>query len=184
MTEIWKQIPRFSRYEASNLGNIRSINYKNSGNKKILKPSFYNGYAQTMLLNDDGKYKSILVHRIIAITFIGDSLLEINHIDGVKDNNKIENLEYVSHSENQLHAYKLLLQKPKIGESNGNSKLTEQQVIEIREYVSNFNGRYYGRKALAEKYNVSESYIKEIVNSSRKNRKNAWSHIKNNSNNG
>lgn len=177
--EIWKPIPGFSRYEASNLGNLRSINYKNSGKKVVLKPSFYDGYGQTVLLNDEPKYKNIRVHRIIALAFFGKSDLEVNHKDGIKSNNRIENLEYVSRSENQLHAYKMALQEPMRGEKNGNSKLTEAQVLEIRAYAKS-KGRYYGRKALAEKYGISETYIKEIVNSSRKNRKNAWEHIKNN----
>lgn len=75
--EVWKTVPGYSRYEASNFGNIRSINYKRTGKKVILKPSFYSGWGKTLLLNDDGVYKSILVHRIIALSFIGYSELLI-----------------------------------------------------------------------------------------------------------
>lgn len=61
----------------------------------------------------------------------------------------------------------------KQGSENGASKLTEKEVKEIRDYASNFKGRYYGRKQLAEKYGVCECTIKEIVN----HRKNRWKHV-------
>jgi hypothetical protein len=85
--EKWEKIPGFSRYEASSLGRLRSTNYKNSGKTKVLKPSDGgDGYLKTMLLNDDGDYKSWGVHKWVALAFIGPKPkgLEINHIDGVK----------------------------------------------------------------------------------------------------
>lgn len=179
MNESWKTIKGFSRYEASNLGKIRSINYKRSGKVRELKPTFFTGYGKTVLLNDDGKYKSILVHRVIMLAFVGESNLEINHINGDGTDNRLCNLEYVSHSENLLHAYRLGLQKPAKGEKNGSSKLTERQVLEIRDYVAKAKAsgkRYWGRKELAEKYGVSELYIKELV-IQRQTRKRPWSHI-------
>ena len=117
-----------------------------------------------MLQGDDGKYHSLCVHTFVALAFHGDKPegLQVNHIDGVKTNNSPDNLEYVTLSENLLHAYRLGLIKPKVGSSNGNAKLTEQDVKEIREHAKN-NGRYYGRKMLAEKYGVSECTIKEVV---------------------
>ena len=174
MKEIWKAIPKFSRYEASNLGRIRSMNYKNSNKIKVLKPVIAkDGYYQTMLLNDFGKYKSWKVHKFVAMTFLGEiGNKEVNHIDGNKLNNRIENLEIIPKSENILHAYNLGLITPKRGSSNGNSKLTEKQVKEIREIAKN-GGRYYGRKQLAEKYGVSECCIKEIVNR----RRNTWQDV-------
>lgn len=175
MKEIWKAIPKFSRYEASNLGRIRSTNYKNSGKVKILKPALAkDGYLKTMLLNDCGKYCSWTVHRFITLTFLGEKpqKLEINHKDGNKLNNAIDNLEYVTKSENLLHAYKHNLITPKRGSLNGNSKLTEEQVREIRQ-IAQSGGRYYGRKQLAGKYGVSECCIKEIVN----HRKNMWQDV-------
>jgi len=163
--EIWKRIPNFSRYEASNLGNLRSLNYKNSGKIKLLKPAFSkDGYLKTMILNDNGKYCSWTVHLFVALTFLGEKKesFEINHKDGNKANNSIDNLEYCTKSENLLHAFANGLIKPKVGSLNGMAKLTEKDVLEIREHAKN-NGRYYGRKELALKYNVSECTIKEVV---------------------
>jgi len=175
----WKKIPGFSRYLASSDGEIASLNYKRTGKCKILKPAQTEGYYKTVLLNDDNKYKTISVHRIVCLAFLGPSDLEVNHIDGDPSNNHISNLEYVTHSENLLHAYRTGLQKPLHGESNGSSKLTEAQVLEIREYVKQVKStgkKHWGRKELAKKYGVSELYIKELV-INRTTRKRVWSHI-------
>jgi hypothetical protein len=162
--EKWKKIQGFSNYEASNKGNLRSLNYKRTGKKKVLKPSVCDGYLKTMLKSDCGKYKSWYVHKFICLAFHGQKTkgMEINHKDGDKLNNSPDNLEYVTRSENIKHSYNLGLKKPQVGSSNGNSKLTEEQVREIRIHAAN-NGRYYGRKKLAEKYGVSECTIKEVV---------------------
>lgn len=172
---MWKKIPNFSRYEASTDGRIRSINYKNSGKKKILKPSDGgDGYLKTMLLNDDGKYCSWGIHKWIAFTFLGPRPkgLQINHKNGIKTDNSVKNLEYCSRSENIKHAFDNGLIKPKRGELNGMSKLTKEDVIQIRKTAKN-GGRYYGRKKLAEQYGVSEAHIKDVVNG----RRGVWSHI-------
>lgn len=175
---IWKPIVGFSRYEASNTGLLRSLNYKRSGKIVVLKPALSpDGYWSTVLLRDDGKYISIKVHRAVALAFYDcPTGLEINHIDGNKQNNWADNLEVVNRSENMRHAYKLGLMKSKVGSSNGNSKLTEDDVRNIRKAAaesvreSGRTGvRYYGRKALALQYGVSECTIKEVV-SRRKNK--------------
>ena len=172
--EIWKPIPNFTRYEASSFGNLRSLNYKNSGKTIILKPTISSdGYIKTMLLNDLGKYSSWTVHKFVALSFMGviPENHEINHIDGNKLNNRLDNLEYVTRSENLLHAFRLGLCKPARGSINGNSKLNESQIKEIRDHAK--NNKNYGRKALAIKYNISEATIKDIVTR----RRNSWPHV-------
>lgn len=173
--ETWRQIPNFSRYEASTKGRLRSTNYKNTGKTKVLKPADGgDGYLKTMLLNDDGEYKSWGVHKWIALTYKGKKPegMEINHIDGVKINNAPDNLEYCTKSENFIHAYENDLMERKRGSKNGMAKLTEKQVIAIRKHAKE-NGRYYGRKELAEKHGVSEAQIKDIVNR----RRDIWPHV-------
>lgn len=173
--EKWIKIENFSRYEVSNTGKIRSTNYKNSGKTKELKTSLNpTGYPCTMILKDDGKYVSRPIHYFITLGFYGqrEKGIEVNHIDGIKTNNNIDNLEYCTRSENCQHACDTGLWKILHGSLNGNSKLIEQDVIEIREHAAN-NGRYYGRKMLAEKYNVSEAYIKDIVSK----RRNIWKYV-------
>lgn len=163
--EVWKKIKGFSRYEASSIGRLRSNNYKNSKTTKILKPALsVDGYLKTMLQNDLYEYKSMTVHYFVTLAFYGEKPngIEVNHKNGIKTDNSISNLEYCTRSENINHGYRTGLIKPRAGSLNGMAKLNEEQVREIRKHASE-NGRYYGRKMLAEKYGVSECTIKEVV---------------------
>lgn len=102
--EIWKDIPGYDGvYQASNLGNIRSAKlirgrarFKGRVLKKIITPA---GYVQ---VNLSGKVK--LAHRVIMSAFIGDSDLPVNHINDIKDDNRLENLEYITDRENVFHS--------------------------------------------------------------------------------
>lgn len=173
--EKWKEIPGFSKYEASTLGRIRSKNYKRTGKKKVLKLcDAGNGYLKTMILSDDGKYCSWGVHKWIALAFLGEKKngMEINHIDCNKTNNKPSNLEYCTRAQNIKHAFTNGLMIAKRGSLNGMAKLTEKEVKEIRQHAKD-NAPYYGRKALAKKYGVSEAQIKEIITR----RRNIWPHV-------
>ena len=173
--ETWKAIPGFSRYEASTDGRLRSKNYKNSGRKVVLKPALSSdGYFKTMLQGDDRKYYTRRVHKWVAITYHGPCSegLEVNHRDGNKQNNAPANLEYCTRSENIQHSYDNGLQKPKRGQSNPCSKLTNEQVIEIRLYARQ-HGKLVHRKQLAEKYGVTEAHLKDIVSG----RRGVWMHV-------
>lgn len=172
--EVWRSIPGFSRYEASSEGNLRSLNYKNSGKTVLIKPAIDQGYLKTMLQKDDGRYKTWRVHQWIALAFHGPANgLTVNHKDVNKLNNRPGNLEYITALANVQHATLNGCQKPMKGSLNGCSKLTEAQVIEIRRFAKNANTRYYGRQALADKYGVSSAHIKDIVTG----RRGVWSHV-------
>jgi hypothetical protein len=179
MKEIWKKIPNFSGYEASNLGRLRSLNYKRSGKIKVLKPTqSSDGYMKTVLIDDKGEYRSWTVHLFVMMAFIGvkPEGLEVNHKNGDKTDNRVDNLEYVTHKYNVQHSFDNGFQKALIGEDNPTAKLTNNDVLEIREYVRNKKEqgvRYYGRKRLADKYGISESHIKDIVSG----RRGIWNHI-------
>lgn len=175
MNELWKFIPGFSMYQASNTGKLRSLNYKRTGKTKEFKPAISGGYLKTMLQDDNGKYRSKVVHYFVTLAFFGgrDGNQSVNHKDGNKMNNSIDNLEYCSISENILHAYNHDLINPKRGTLNGMAKLTEQDVAEIRNHAASHPGRYYGRKSLAIKYGVSQAHIKDIVTK----RRNIWPHV-------
>jgi hypothetical protein len=167
--EIFKEIPNYSAYHISNHGNIKTFNWKNCGKEAILKPALdANGYLRTVLKRDDGKYSTIKVHRLVASAFLGDiDNFEINHKDGIKHNNKVENLEIVTHAENIKHAFKNNLQS-NVGGKNPFSKLTEDQVIQIR---SKFKKHVYTRQMLATEYNVTIACIKDILI------KRTWAHV-------
>lgn len=112
--EIWKDIKNHEGfYQCSNYGRIRSLNrtvyFKNKSKRtyigKILRLKIHNGYYMVNL-HKYNHMQTLFVHRIIAETFIENkkNLPIINHIDGIKTNNHIENLEWCSYSENNKHA--------------------------------------------------------------------------------
>lgn len=100
MEEMWKTIPGYENYEASNLGRIR---HKETKKIKHLRNTF-KGYLQVSLYKNGDKTER--VHRLIALTFIPniENKPQINHIDCNKQNNRVDNLEWVSNEENFEHA--------------------------------------------------------------------------------
>lgn len=130
MQEIWKDIPNYQGlYQISNLGNIRSLL---NGSKRVLKPNPSNcGYYKVELYNN-GKSKVFYIHRLVANSFIPnpDNKKQVNHIDGDKSHNCVDNLEWVTPSENQKHAFSIGLSKSnmlgKKGSLNPKSKKIEQ----------------------------------------------------------
>ena len=168
MIEKWYKIKGFSLYEYSTEGRIRSINYKRTGKKRILKPAkSKDGYLKTMLKSDEGKYKTIALHRVIMNSISNKPIdkHEVNHINGIKTDNRPINLEWVTRSENCKHSFKIGLQKAKRGELNGNSKLTQKQVDFLRSEKRK-KGRYWGRNKYAKEFGVSAKHIQKIVNKS------------------
>ena len=122
-------------------------------------------YWRVSLWKDGKKWKTC-VHQLVALAFLGPipEGLVVNHKDGDKLNNHISNLEYVTRSENQLHAYATGLQKIQHGERGRRSKLTEVQVLRILQRKDKV-------KDLAIEMNVSESII-YLIRSGRR-----WSHL-------
>ena len=107
MQEIWKTIEGTDgRYEVSNTGKIRSLNYKRSRKIKELRPApDPKGYMKTMILID-GRYKTVKLHRLVAEAFISnpDNRPQVNHKDGNKSNNSVGNLEWAYNIDNAHHA--------------------------------------------------------------------------------
>ena len=111
MIEKWKPIKGYEGlYEISNLGNVKSLGRTDRFNKKwgcrIMKPTYVGKHYKMVRLCKDGKTKNKKVHRLVAEAFIPnpDGKPQVNHIDGNKDNNIVSNLEWVTNSENQIHA--------------------------------------------------------------------------------
>lgn len=156
-------------YKIDNLGNVFSMNFKNWGYEKQLKPSpDNNGYLMVSLFKDE-KPTKIRVHRLIGLNFIPNpnNYPFINHIDGNKQNNKIENLEWCNCAMNNKHARENGLTNIK-GSDHGRSKLTEKEVIEIRRIKKDLG---LSNSELALKFNVKSSNISIIIN------RKSWKHI-------
>ena len=116
MKEMWKWIPNYEGlYQASNHGRIKRVrsekkdarNRTRIKNEVILKPYLNNTDRELVRLSKNGKTKTFLVYRLVAITFIPNPLNKktINHINGNHKDNKIENLEWCSFSDNMKHSW-------------------------------------------------------------------------------
>lgn len=183
--EEWRKIEGYKDwYLVSNLGRLKTLNWKNSKKERVMKPALDgSGYLRTMLKSDDGKFHTIKVHRIVAKTFIDNPINKetVNHINLIKSDNRVSNLEWMTRSENFQHAidngavgFRFEDGVPqhsncvRIGELCGTSKLKEYQVLEIR---AKFKPRIYTRQMLAEEYKVKSCTIKDIV------LRRSWRHI-------
>ena len=105
MEEIWKDIviekngklfDFTGKYEVSNLGNVRSLNYMHTGKKQVLRPALGKDDYLRIGLYYNGKREDFFVHRLVATVFLPnpDNLKEVNHIDENKQNNSVMNLEW------------------------------------------------------------------------------------------
>ncbi len=103
LNELWKDIPGYPQYEASTSGHIRS---KRTG--RILSASPNNkGYLLTTLSLNQAPRRA-LVHRLVMLAFVGPSALQVNHKNGRKTDNRLDNLEYVAAATNVRHAMTVL----------------------------------------------------------------------------
>lgn len=164
MTEIWKDIEGFEgRYQVSNLGNVKSVPFKQRyllrtgkeafrlTKEKLLCLNVINSGYQIVHLYRNDKRSAYLVHRLVAAHFLPTASSEtVNHKNGVKTDNRAENLEWATYTENHLHAVDTRLNK---------------QAIAVVDPVS---GKKYGSISQAAKgarkshRKVSATFIREV----------------------
>jgi len=136
-------------YQINKLGQVQ-----NKISKRLLKYDTVKGYKRVRL-NKRGKQKSYLVHRLVLSTFIGDcpSGYQANHIDGNLNNNCLDNLEYITASDNCIHRYKVLNR----AYSTTKRRLDKETVVNIRQ-ETNLN-----ITRIANKYNINRSTVRSIL---------------------
>ena len=154
-----KEISNYPRYFITENGDVFH-------DEKKLKP-FKVGNYEGVSLCKKGKVYKYYIHRLVAMMFLNNGLdfeLTVNHKDGNKKNNHVSNLEIVSQRDNNLHALKNGLRKPPRakGELNGNSKLTEKDVIYIRKFYKPHSKDFSGKK-LSEKFGVTPTVISQVI---------------------
>lgn len=161
--EIYKQIYD-TRYEVSNLGNVRS-----KITNAILTPhkGGTSPYFMVSLHLGKSKTKSYLIHRLVAIHFIEnpENKEQVNHKDGNKLNNSIDNLEWVTPKENMLHAFKNGLYK-KYNNQTYKGKSGELHNRSMKLLCSN-GEIYYGLSEAGRKLNLNTSTIGLAVKQNR-----------------
>jgi hypothetical protein len=180
MKEMWKNIKGYEKsYQISNLGRVKSLPRK----VKIIRYGkvhykTISGRTMKPLLNKRGKgylkinlkrpNRLLSIHQLVAKAFIPNPENKpfINHIDGDPKNNVISNLEWCTAKENAIHASKNGL-LPR-GENHPNSKLTKDQVLEIRK---SYKPREITQQMLADKYGITKTLVRYIL------QRKYWTHI-------
>ena len=151
--ETWKPIKDFehTKYLISNYGNV-----KNKDTNYILEKHDKTGYS-TVLLTHEGKSTTHRLHVLVAKTFLDNDNPKniVNHKDGNKLNNKLDNLEYISQSENMIHAVKHKLLNPKhrildindvINDTDEFNKLVSKKITDFPTYSITTDGRIFSHK--------------------------------------
>lgn len=163
--EIWRPVKGYEGlYEVSSLGKVRS--YQNYGGglretPKILKASLDKYGYLGLTLCKEAVHKRKTVHRLVAEAFVDtdDYSLTIDHKNGIKMDNRADNLEWVTSKENTLRSAALGL-KP-TGERHGNHKLTWEKVAEIRQLYKECG---ISHAKLAVRFGVSRPVVTSVIN--------------------
>lgn len=166
MNIIWRDVVGIPGYQVSNTGLVKSLPKefidkrgrlwrRHASDMKLRKES--SGYLSVLLCYPHGKGKLYKVHRLVAEAFIAnpDNLPQVNHLNGIKSDNRVENLGWVSNSANIKHAYQMGLLRRPTGELNPSAKLKNKDLTEISE----LRNKGLSFQKIASLFGVSKSCI-------------------------
>ena len=163
MEEIWKPVVGYEKYfEISSFGNILSTRTNKILKLHLGKMGYF--HFSTKIGGRNGLCICLKVHRLVAEAFCErlDDSYEVNHKDGNKLNNNCSNLEWVSHSDNVIHAYETGLTKIKYGVNNKLSKFSVDDINFILKNARQFGGDMTQRE-LSKKFNCDHSTIGRAI---------------------
>ena len=156
LQERWAAVEGYEGYyEVSDKGRVRSLDRLVGGRLlkgKVLKPGAYPNKYKYVFLRKDGDQRLFLVHRLVAVAFLlnKDGLKIVNHKDGNKQNNRVENLAWCSNSQNQLHSARTGLRKVHFTKSD------EKRISEL--YASGIS-----QDKIAQEYGVSQVLVSLLL---------------------
>lgn len=159
----WRDIPGYEGlYQVNSDGQVKS-RPRATTRGGLLKPNLTRGYPR-VTLTKDGVNHYRMVHHLVMLAFIGEMPegYSVNHINGVKTDNRLENLEYLTLADNVRHAFRTGLIDKK-GEKHHNAKLTDDDAYMIKT-VGILCLDEFGVKYLANYYGVSTSTIRDAIN--------------------
>jgi NUMOD4 motif/HNH endonuclease len=166
--EIWESVKGFENYEVSNLGSVKSLdhfceNRLGSGKQtgRVLKQQkCKKGYLRVSLSKNKKRF-STGAHRLVALAFIPnpENKPQVNHKKGMKTDNRVENLEWCTNQENQIHAIKNNLCNPNLADKHYNAKLTNEQVKTARR----MHELGWDNITLSKHYNISQTAMSKIL---------------------
>lgn len=152
MKEIWKDIINYDGYQISDLGRVKSLSRQTKYGKEhsiertipetILKTRIDKGGYELVVLGNKSNYKNnmrnFLIHRLVATAFLPNlgKLPQVNHKDGDKQNNKLENLEWISVKDNQHHKRFTLKSGLLISNNKINILYEENKNVSLEEFVN------------------------------------------------
>lgn len=179
--EEWKDVPGYPNIQASNMGRIRKTDRLIESNNQFKKDRYtflIKGHISKGSVNSYGyptvsiyKNKQARVHRLVAAAWLPNpnNYPQVNHKNGIKTDNSVENLEWCDNSHNQRHKFATGLCPILRGTDKYFSKLNEAAVIDIR---NNYNGKEFDLMYFSKKYNVSRTVV------SKTKRREMWKHVK------
>lgn len=159
--EIWKGIKDFENYLISSIGNVKSKNYKRTGKEKLLIQKENNKGYKTVGFSKNGRMYYFTIHRLVADAFLPKIIGKncVNHKNGIKTDNKVNNLEWCTHSENMQHSYNVLNNRTLLEYTNSIKKAVK--CVETGETFSCSGD-------VTKKYGFNDRHINECCNKKRK----------------
>jgi hypothetical protein len=153
-SQTWVKIEGFEEYLVNKEGQV----FSTKSNRPMKHTVNGQGY-EYLTITKDGKQYSQIVHTIVAKNFLGPRPegLQVNHIDGVKTNNHVSNLEYCTPKQNSQHSVDMGLKKPMRNEEHPLCRLSDKTVKEIRKLKGHISPKYVGHT-----FGVSMRHVQRI----------------------